>query len=52
MEDNIYYSYRRIAKSNAEFVERAVRVVHELGKEVATPKEARVILGLKVSVHS
>ncbi|MFJ5770864.1 3-keto-5-aminohexanoate cleavage protein [Psychrobacillus sp. NPDC093180] len=46
MEDNIYYSKGRIAKSNAEFVERAVRVIKELGKEPATPAEAREILGL------
>ncbi|USK59260.1 3-keto-5-aminohexanoate cleavage protein [Peribacillus asahii] len=52
MEDNIYYSKGRLAKSNAEFVERAVRVIHELNKEVATPDEARQILGLKKAIHS
>lgn len=47
MEDNIYYAKGRIAKSNTEFVERAVRIIHELNKEVASPTEARQILGLK-----
>lgn len=47
MEDNIYYAKGQMAKSNAEFVERAVRIIHELNKEVATPEEARKILGLK-----
>lgn len=46
MEDNIYYAPGRLLKSNAEIVEKAVRIVHELGLEVASPDEARVILGL------
>ena len=46
MEDNIYYSPGRLLKSNAEIVERAVRIIHELGMEVATPDEAREILKL------
>lgn len=46
MEDNIYYSKGRLLKSNAEMVERAVRIIHELGMEVATPDEAREILHL------
>ena len=47
MEDNIFCSKGRLAKSNVEFVERAGRLIHELGKEVATPEETREILGLK-----
>ncbi|MCC9295619.1 3-keto-5-aminohexanoate cleavage protein [Clostridium sp. WLY-B-L2] len=47
LEDNIYYSYGKIAKSNVEFVERAVRVIKEANKEEATPAEAREILGIK-----
>ncbi len=46
-EDNVYYSKGRLAKSNAEFVERIVRLAKEIGREVATPDEARAILGLK-----
>lgn len=45
-EDNIYYSKGRLAKSNAELVERIVRLAKELGREVATPEEARRILGI------
>lgn len=47
MEDNIYYAPGRLLKSNAEMVERAVRIIHELGMEVATPAEAKEILKLK-----
>jgi uncharacterized protein (DUF849 family) len=47
MEDNIYYTKDVLAKSNAEFVERAKRLVLESGREAATPDEARRILGLK-----
>ncbi|MGX8796400.1 3-keto-5-aminohexanoate cleavage enzyme [Fusibacter sp. JL298sf-3] len=46
-EDNIYYSKGRLAASNAELVERVVRLAKELGREVATPDEAREILKLK-----
>ncbi len=46
-EDNIYYSKGVLAESNAQLVERIVRLAKELGREVATPDEARQILGLK-----
>lgn len=46
MEDNIYYAPGELLKSNAQMVERAVRLIHELGLEVATPAEARTILKL------
>lgn len=46
MEDNIYYEPGRLLKSNAEMVEKAVRIVRELGLEVASPEEARAMLGL------
>lgn len=45
-EDNIYYKRGELAKSNAQLVERIVRLAHELGREVATPDEARNILGI------
>lgn len=44
MEDNIYYGPGRLLKSNAEMVERAVRIIRELGLEIATPDEARDLL--------
>lgn len=47
MEDNVYYGKGKLAKSNAEFVARAGRLIQEANKEVATPDEARTILGLK-----
>lgn len=46
-EDNIYYKKGEIATSNAQLVERVARLSIEMGREVATPDEARVILGLK-----
>ena len=46
MEDNIYLSKGVLAKSNAELVGKAVRIAKELGREIATPDEAREILGL------
>jgi len=45
-EDNIYLSKGVLAKSNGELVEKVVRLAHELGREIATPAEARKILGL------
>ncbi len=46
LEDNIYYSKGRLA-TNAELVARIVRLANELGRPVATPDEARGILGLR-----
>jgi len=47
MEDNIYYRKGELAKTNAQLVERIVRIAKEYGREVATTKETREILGLK-----
>jgi 3-keto-5-aminohexanoate cleavage enzyme len=46
LEDNIYYRRGEKAKSNAQLVERAVRIAHELNREVATPAQAREMLGM------
>ena len=46
LEDNIYYGKGDLA-TNARLVARTVRIIRELGKEPATPEEARQILGLK-----
>jgi 3-keto-5-aminohexanoate cleavage enzyme len=46
MEDNIFYQRGVLAKSNAQFVQRIVRIAHEYGREIASPDEARRILGL------
>jgi len=46
-EDNIYVRKGVLAKSNAELVEKVVRIAREFEREIATPDEARAILGLK-----
>ncbi len=45
-EDNVYLSKGVLARSNAELVEKAVRIVRELGFEVAGVEEAKEILPL------
>jgi uncharacterized protein (DUF849 family) len=47
LEDNLYLSKGVLAKSNAEQVEKIIRIARELGLEPATPDEAREILQLK-----
>ncbi len=47
MEDNIFIEKGVLCKSNGELVEKVVRIAKELGREIATPDEARKILGLK-----
>jgi len=46
MEDNIYLEKGVLAKSNAELVTKAKRIIHDLGGELATPSEARAMLQL------
>lgn len=46
LEDNLYLAAGQLAPSNASLVERAVRIVEDLGSVIATPAEARAILGL------
>ncbi len=50
-EDNLKYNRQRNAVSNAEFVERIVRIAKELNLEIATPAEARQILGMPGRVN-
>ncbi len=47
LEDSLFIEPRKLAVSNAQQVEKAVRLLRELGHEPATPKEAREMLGLK-----
>ncbi|MBF1158230.1 MAG: 3-keto-5-aminohexanoate cleavage protein, partial [[Eubacterium] sulci] len=42
----LYLEKGVLAKSNGEMVEKAVRLAKLLGREIATPDEAREILGL------
>jgi uncharacterized protein (DUF849 family) len=46
LEDNIYLEKGVLAKTNAELVEKAVRIIRELGGNIATPTESREIFGL------
>jgi 3-keto-5-aminohexanoate cleavage enzyme len=43
-EDNVYLSRGILAESNAELVEKAVHVIKEVGREIASSEEARQIL--------
>ena len=47
LEDNVYYEKGVLADSNAQLVERAAQIIRSCGMKVATPDEARAILGLK-----
>jgi uncharacterized protein (DUF849 family) len=46
LEDNLYLE-KGVFASNGSLVEKAVKLIEMLGTKVATPAEARVILGLK-----
>lgn len=46
-EDNIYFKKGVLASSNAQMVEMAADLAERLGRQVATPAEARRILGIK-----
>jgi 3-keto-5-aminohexanoate cleavage enzyme len=45
-EDNIYLKRGVLAKSNAELVSSAVKIIEGMGKEVASVEEARRIIGI------
>ena len=46
LEDNVYYRRGELATSNAQLVHRTVEIAESLEREVATPAQAREILGL------
>jgi len=46
LEDTVYLSRGQLASSNAALVEKARRIVEDLGGQIATPREAREIIGL------
>lgn len=46
MEDNVYLERGKLAESNAQIVEKIVRIAKELGRKIATPAEARQMMGL------
>ena len=45
-EDSAYYAPGRAAATNVELVEKIVSLIHQIGYEVASPAEARKLLGL------
>jgi uncharacterized protein (DUF849 family) len=47
LEDSLYIGKGKLAGSNAEQVSKVRRILEELGHEIATPAEARQMLGLK-----
>ncbi len=47
MEDSIYLRKGKLAESNAEQVEKIVRILDELSREPLSPAETREVLGLK-----
>lgn len=48
-EDNVYYRKGELASSNAQLVERIARISREMDRPVATPAEARALLGIPAS---
>ena len=46
LEDNLYLSPGRLSQGNGEIVDKAVRIVRDIGFEPASSGEARVILNL------
>lgn len=46
LEDNLYVK-RGVFATNGQLVERAVRIIRDLGAEVASPDEARAMLNLQ-----
>ena len=46
LEDGVHLSAGVLAASNAALVEKARRIVEDLGGDIATPAQARAILGL------
>jgi uncharacterized protein (DUF849 family) len=49
LEDNLRFDRERLASSNAELVKRVAELTAKFGRPVATPAEARRILGLRAA---
>jgi uncharacterized protein (DUF849 family) len=47
LEDSLFIAKGEIAESNAEQVRKAVRILSEMGRPIASPQEVREMLGLK-----
>jgi 3-keto-5-aminohexanoate cleavage enzyme len=48
LEDNVYLKRGQLYKSNAEAVEHIVRIAKDMNREIATPGQAREMLGLSM----
>jgi 3-keto-5-aminohexanoate cleavage enzyme len=47
LEDNLFYHKGQLAESNAQLVERLVRIAGEIGRPIASPDDARAMLGIR-----
>jgi 3-keto-5-aminohexanoate cleavage enzyme len=47
MEDNPFITAGEYAKSNAQLVEKIIKISRDIGREIATPEEAKKMIGLK-----
>lgn len=47
LEDNLWIGPGKLARSNSDQVTKVRGIIEGLGLELATPNEARVLLGLK-----
>lgn len=52
LEDTFYLPDGRKARSNGELVEALARIAREVGREPASPEEARAMLGLRARAHA
>src|SRR5262245_37051641 len=52
LEDNLYLEKGKLTPSNAALVEKAARIVEILGDQVATPADARQILGIAAAARN
>ena len=50
LEDNVFISRRTLADSNTQLVLKARRIIEDIGNELATPAEARKLLGINQDV--
>ena len=52
LEDNLYLERGKLTPSNAALVAKAVKIIELLGPGIATPAEAREMLGLRVPART
>ena len=53
VEDNIWYDHRKTElTTNEKSIQRIGRIARELGREIATPEEARNMLGLNTAMFA